>query len=204
MCDSILRFRKLLNFLAHIYLSGDDHELMIGNFIADFVKGNKKNAFPGKIKRGIELHRMIDDFTDHHEITKRSKDRLRIKYGKYSGVITDLYYDHFLAANFSEFHRLSLEDFSTQTYYILRQNWNILPEAVHYFLPFMIERNWLLSYSTIDGIGRALSGLSRRVSFENKMDESVHDLEEQYENFEHDFRDFFPQLMNFVSTQLGG
>lgn len=190
-----------MNFLAHIYLSGDDQQLMIGNFIADFVKGNRKNEYPQRIKEGIELHRMIDDFTDHHEITTRSKDRLRPKYGKYSGVITDLYYDHFLAANFSEYHKLSLQNFSKNTYEVLKQNWNLLPEGVHYFLPFMIERNWLLNYATIEGIGWALKGLSKRVSFENKMDESVHDLEAQYENFESDFWDFFPKLVQFVKSK---
>src|SRR5947208_16353703 len=122
-----------MNFLAHIYLSGNDEEIMIGNFIADFVKGNKKDNYPAKIKKGIELHRMIDDFTDHHETTAKSKDRLRKKYGKYSGVIVDLYYDHFLAANFSEFHSSLLGNFSQQTYDILKKHWNILPEGVHYF-----------------------------------------------------------------------
>ena len=175
---------------------------MIGNFIADFVKGKKKDDYPEKIRKGIELHRAIDDFTDHHEITKRSKDRIRNKYSKYSGVIIDLFYDHFLAANFHEFHELSLQDFSQNTYAILMANKSILPEGVQYFLPFMMERNWLLNYATIDGIGRALTGLSKRVSFENKMDESVAELKEFYELFELDFRVFFPALIAFTDARL--
>jgi len=186
-----------LNFLAHIYLSGDDNQLMIGNFIADFVKGKKKDEYPLKIKQGIELHRAIDDFTDHHEVTGRSKSRLRAKYGKYSGVIVDLYYDHFLAANFSDYHSTSLQDFSQHTYAVLKANWDILPQDVQYMIPFMMERNWLLNYATIEGIGRALTGLSKRVSFENKMDQSVFDLKEQYEEFEKDFKEFFPELIKF-------
>src|SRR5437763_302491 len=140
-----------MNFLAHIYLSGDDPQLMIGNFIADFVKGKKKDDYPLKIKQGIELHRVIDDFTDHHPVTARSKNRLRMKYGKYSGVIVDLFYDHFLAADFSEYSDLSLQEFSQRTYDILNKNKSVLPDGVIYFLPFMIERNWLLNYATIEG-----------------------------------------------------
>ncbi len=174
---------------------------MIGNFIADFVKGRKKDEYPQKIKQGIELHRAIDDFTDHHEITGRSKERLRAKYGKYSGVIVDLYYDHFLAADFSKYHASSLQDFSQHTYAVLKENWNVLPEGVQYMIPFMMERNWLLNYATVEGIGRALSGLSKRVSFENKMDQSVFDLQEQYENFGKDFNDFFPGLIKFVEEK---
>jgi len=190
-----------MNFLAHIYLSGDDNGIMIGNFIADFVKGNKKNEYPSKIRQGIELHRMIDDFTDHHPVTGRSKDRLRQKYAKYSGVITDLYYDHFLAANFPDYHQQSLQDFSHQTYAVLDQNKDLLQEKVQHFLPFMMERNWLLNYASLEGIGRTLSGLSRRVSFPNKMDESIEDLRRHYPDFEGDFREFFPSLIQFVAEQ---
>jgi acyl carrier protein phosphodiesterase len=174
---------------------------MIGNFIADFVKGKKKDEYPVKIKQGIELHRAIDDFTDHHEITARSKDRLRTRYGKYSGVIVDLYYDHFLAANFSDYHAMPLQEFSRQTYSILEKNRNILPEGVQYMIPFMIERNWLLNYATIDGIGRALTGLSKRVSFENKMDEAVVELKQYYDMFENDFSQFFPELIKFAEEK---
>ncbi len=190
-----------MNFLAHIYLSGDDRLLMIGNFIADFVKGNKKDLYPERIKEGIELHRMIDDFTDHHPITTISKNRLRAKYGKYSGVIVDIYYDHFLAKDFHLYSGISLKEYSEETYRIVTFYEAFLPEGVKYFLPFMIERNWLLNYASIDGIGRALTGLSKRVSFDNKMDESVEDLKLQYADFENDFKFFFPELITFAASK---
>src|SRR5205823_15097016 len=101
-----------MNFLAHIYHSGEDDELMVGNFIADFVKGRKKDDYPERIKKGIELHRKIDYFTDHHPVTLRSQARIRKKQGKYSGVVIDLFYDHFLAKNFTKYHSLPLKDFS--------------------------------------------------------------------------------------------
>jgi acyl carrier protein phosphodiesterase len=189
-----------LNFLAHIYLSGENKDLMVGNFIAYFVKGRKKFDYPDGIRKGIELHRQIDDYTDHHPITSLSKDRLRPKYSKYSGVIVDIYYDHFLAHNFSRYSEIPLVEYSAQTYKILNEYSEFLPEGVHYFLPFMIERNWLLNYASIEGIGRALSGLSKRVSFENKMDESVADLREHYQAFENEFNLFFPELITFAQS----
>jgi acyl carrier protein phosphodiesterase len=190
-----------MNFLAHIYLSGDNHQLMIGNFIADYVKGKKKDDYPEGIKKGIELHRSIDDYTDHHEVTSRSKNLLRSKYGKYSGVIVDLYYDHFLAANFSLYSKVPLEDFTEHTYSVLKNNFEVLPNEVQYFLPFMIERNWLLNYGSIEGIGRTMAGLGKRVSFENKMDEAVNELREHYAAFGKDFKEFFPQLIVFVESK---
>ncbi|REJ82321.1 MAG: DUF479 domain-containing protein [Bacteroidetes bacterium] len=191
-----------MNFLAHTLLSGDDVDLMIGNFIADYVKGNKKDHYPEPIRKGIILHRYIDDFTDHHPVQLKSRHRLFERHGHYSGVLVDLFYDHFIAKNFHEFSSVSLEEFTTRTYNLLIQNAEFLPERVKEFLPFMIEKNWMLSYESLEGLDRALKGLSRRVSFENRMDTAILDLKQGYKLFEADFRAFWPQLRTFVDSQL--
>ncbi len=172
---------------------------MIGNFIADYVKGNKKDLYPDQIKKGIVLHRAIDDYTDHHPITEDSKARLRPIYRKYSGVIVDLYYDHFLAKNFDLFSSIPLPEFTQRTYAILLENQHVLPDGVKQFLPYMIERDWLNNYATVEGIGRTLTGLSKRVSFENKMDESVNELRTDYAIYKNEFLRFFPQLITFAA-----
>ena len=66
----------------------------------------------------------------------------------------------------------------------------------------MIERNWLLNYATIEGIGNALSGLSRRVKYANRMNEAVKDLQEHYAGLEADFRVFFPELKKEVARKV--
>src|SRR6187200_947443 len=120
-----------MNFLAHTYLSGNNEKLMIGNFIADFVKGKKKDDYPDEIRKGIELHRFIDFYTDHHDIVMNSIRRVHPRQEKYSGVVVDILYDHFLAANFKEFSDTPLQDYSNNTYGILKKNWDVLPEGVH-------------------------------------------------------------------------
>ena len=92
-----------MNYLAHIYLSGEDDFVKIGNFIADGIKGRKYKLYPGKIQIGILLHRKIDWFSDNDDIFKKSKRRLDKKYGHYKGVIIDIFYDHFLAKNWKNF-----------------------------------------------------------------------------------------------------
>ena len=189
-----------MNFLAHIFLSGNDEKLMIGNFIADFVKGNKKNDFPTRIKEGIELHRAIDNYTDHHPITLQSKRRLYPIHHKYSGVIVDVFYDHFLAKNFAKFSPVSLSLYTDNCYDKLMKNSSIFPQPILDFLPFMIERNWLLNYASIEGIDRTLKGIGKRRPFENKFHVAKNDLLENYSSFEEEFLLFFPQLINFAST----
>ena len=100
-----------MNFLAHIYLSGDNDFIKIGNFMADSIKGDNYNNYPEYIRKGILLHRSIDSFTDLHPVFRKSKHRLHDRYGHYSGVIMDIFYDHFLAKNWSNYSEIPLEKY---------------------------------------------------------------------------------------------
>ncbi|MBA4053646.1 MAG: DUF479 domain-containing protein [Marivirga sp.] len=194
-----------MNFLAHIYLSGDNPKIMVGNFIGDFVKGrNLMEQFAPEIVKGIELHRAIDEFTDHHPVVRESKIRLRPKYRHYSAVIVDVFYDHYLSKYWGNYHQEPLIDFSAHTYKMIQNFWDILPGNVKYMLPHMIKDNWLLNYGKIEGIQQALSGMSRRSRHESKMDESVTELKEYYDEFKAEFELFFPELSDhakqFISS----
>jgi acyl carrier protein phosphodiesterase len=184
-----------MNFLAHLYLSGDDPEIMVGNFIGDFVRGrNVYDQFNYNIALGIELHRQIDEFTDSHLIVLESKKRLRAKYRHYAPVIVDVFYDHFLARHWSSLHPQPLPDFASYAYAQLEKHKAFLPDRVVQMMPYMIQGNWLVNYAKTEGIHRALSGMSRRTPYESKMDEAVHDLEKYYEEFDKEFLLFFPEL----------
>jgi acyl carrier protein phosphodiesterase len=194
-----------VNFLAHLFLSGDQPEIMVGNFIGDFVRGrNVYEQFKPNIALGIELHRQIDDFTDSHLVVMESKKRLRPKYRHYSPVIVDMFYDHFLAKNWQAYHALPLNLFATEAYSVITKFDEDLPERVRGLLPYMIQGNWLYNYSRIEGIHRALSGMSKRTPFESKMNEAVIDLEKFYSEFEGEFSMFFPELQQMSVQFLKG
>ena len=174
---------------------------MVGNFIADFVKGRTALAqFEPTVVKGIELHRSIDEFTDSHPVVTESKNRLRPKYRHYAGVIVDVFYDHFLSRNWNQYHTELLPDFADRSYSTIQSFDAILPEDVKYMLPYMIRGNWLVNYSKLEGIHRALSGMSHRTPYDSKMDQAVVDLEKYYEEFGAEFRSFFPQLENHCTT----
>jgi acyl carrier protein phosphodiesterase len=192
-----------MNFLAHIYLSGNDPQLMVGNFIGDFVKGkNALEKFDTRIIQGIELHRSIDAFTDKHPTVSRSKDRLREKYRHYSGVIVDVFYDHFLAHNWTRYHPRPLSEFSLEVYKIIEDYHPILPLEVKNMLPYMKRGNWLLSYSLIEGIHKSLSGMASRTTFVSKMEEASRDLVTHYHDFEKEFSEFFPDLVAHCANKI--
>ena len=192
-----------MNFLAHLYLSGDDPKIMVGNFIADFVKG--KDAlykYEERIAFGIELHRSIDAFTDSHPVVRVSKKRLSAKYRHYSAVIVDMYYDHFLSRYWEEFHSVPLETYSRNVYQILENHSAVLPDQLNMLLRYMIKGNWLLGYGTVEGIGQALSGMARRTPYESKMELAAGDLRDNYEVFKSDFMNFFPELRAYAISIL--
>ncbi|WP_397299805.1 ACP phosphodiesterase [Nonlabens ulvanivorans] len=190
-----------MNYLAHIYLSGNDTELRIGNFIADSVRGKDFTMFPERVAQGIILHRHIDTFTDSHPIVKLSKDLIRSEYGHWSSVIVDLYYDHFLAANWADFHKEPLDIYVEQFYSDLKKNYNILPEKVQKFLPYMVDQNWISSYATVDGISRIFHQMNHRTKNRSKMNFAPIELVKYYNEMERHFREFFEDLEFHVKKQ---
>lgn len=183
-----------MNFLAHIYLSGDDEDIIIGNFIADGIKGKRYQKFPPAIAKGILLHRAIDTFTDSHPIVHQSTARLHKNYGHYSGVIVDILYDHFLAKNWSTYSVVPLDEFVENFYKLLRKNFTILPARIQRMMPYMIADNWLLSYATVEGIGKILTQMNVRTKGVSKMNLAVEELVTYYDDFEKEFTLFFEEL----------
>lgn len=184
-----------MNFLAHIYLSGDDDFVKIGNFMADSIRGSQYLDYPNSLQKGILLHRHIDSFTDAHPIYRKSKHRLHEKYGHYSGVIMDIAYDHFLAKNWSKYSNEKLEDYAADFYQLMQDNYEILTERVKGMLPYMIGRNWLVSYATIEGLEMILFQMDYRTKHRAHMQEAIVEIQNFYTEFESEFFQFFEELV---------
>ncbi|MEZ2414356.1 ACP phosphodiesterase [Muriicola sp. E247] len=186
-----------MNFLAHIFLSFNDEEISIGNFIADSIRGNRYGHFPERIQQGIVLHRAIDTFTDAHPTHKQSSKRLHPNQGHYSRVVVDVFYDHFLAKNWNRYSEVELEHFAAEFYSLLKSRYPILPEPTRHLMPYMIRDNWLYNYATVDGIDKVLNGLYRRTGSKSNMNKAVLDLQLHYDLFEAEFSLFFEDLIIF-------
>lgn len=191
-----------MNFLAHIYLSGNNEAVTIGNFIADGIRGKKYLKYPRDIQTGILLHRQIDTFTDAHKTVRLSNKKLHKNYSHYSGVIVDILYDHFLAKNWSKYCNLPLAEYVDNFYISLENNFEILPKRIQKMMPYMIADNWLLSYASIEGITKVLEGMNRRTQNRSQMNLAVNELQEFYNEFEDEFTCFFDELINFSSQKL--
>lgn len=188
-----------MNYLAHLYLAQDSTESMIGSILGDFVKGSAKDQYPDEIKKGIELHRKIDSYTDSHPMTQASRRLYRSPWRRFAGIIVDLCYDHFLYRHWSKFTDAALTAFILNAYEILKTHQAILPERLQAMIPFMIRDDWLGSYRDLNGVEQALKRLSRRVTDGNRLVCAIDDIKVHYRELEANFLSFFPDLIRFVN-----
>ncbi len=191
-----------MNFLAHIYLSGNDELIKIGNFMADGIRGKDYENYPPKIKTGILLHRFIDSYTDSHPVFRQSTKKLHEKYSHYSGVIVDMFYDHFLCKNWSNYSDENLSDFVQHFYTSLRENYDVLTDKTKHLLPYMEKGNWLYNYQFLDELEIILSQMDYRTKNKSKMRFSINELKEYYSEFESEFTLFFEDLRTESKKKL--
>ena len=190
-----------MNYLSHIYLSGDSEEIKLGNFIGDFVKGQQFMRYPPYVAKGILLHRQIDLFTDSHNSVKECIKILRPGFGKYSGIVIDIFLDHFLAVNWRHYSYEKLPSFTKRFHAILLSNFFQLPSQVKMFLPFLIQNKRLQSYVSFEGIEKTLSIMVSRTSLPSETKFAMKILEDKYEFFNRAFNQFFPEMIHFVEAK---
>jgi acyl carrier protein phosphodiesterase len=190
-----------MNFLAHLYLSQNDTNIMIGNFIADHIRGNNYEGFSKEIQQGIFLHREIDTFTDAHKIVRKSKRRLHERYGHYDGVIIDIFYDYFLAKNWDNYSAIPLDIYTGSINKLFNEISAELPVKSQQFIKYMIEFNILFNYQFEDGIEKVLNGMNHRTKGKSQMNLAIEDLKKLTKEFEEDFSVFFEDLRNFSNQK---
>lgn len=191
-----------MNYLAHSFLSFDNKDLIIGNFIADSTQGNRFDGLTEGIIKGIHLHRKIDSFTDYHPIYLTSKHRFSKDFGKYSGVLMDMIYDHFLAKNFQQYSIVPLQTYCNNLYHLLQENHHYLPEPAKRFYGYMTEHNVLFNYSTLNGMEVVLTHLSNRIRHRYQLNEAIPLIEQNYTEIEEEFRVFFDDLIAYCKKEL--
>jgi len=187
-----------MNFLAHLQLSGSNQRVKIGNFMGDGIRGKDYENFSNDIKIGVLLHREIDTFTDAHDVFRKSKRRFSHKYNHFSGVITDMIYDHFLSKNWENYSSIPLRDFTFDFYQSLDIYYDELNEKTKNILPYLKKQDWLYNYQFIDHLEIILGQMDNRFKGKSIMRESVVELQKDYRLFEDEFSVFYQDLSKFA------
>lgn len=191
-----------MNHTAHCFLSYDEKDLLLGNFIGDFVKGNTWKAYQPGVQKGILLHRTIDSFTDNHQATRQSIKRIRPFAGRYAPPMVDILYDHLLCLTWDEQSDVDFETFASWTYSCLEKRVLEMPPVLQKRLPNMLKGRFLHGYQTREGLEWVLQMFSGRLSGKVDVDQMVAYFFEEIDQFLADFRAFFPDLKEKVRLQI--
>lgn len=192
-----------MNYLVHLYLAGEDPELQLGGLMGDFVKGPIPGHYPETISLGLHLHRRIDSLAQSSPHTRNSRLKLDQKYGHGRGIIVDIFYDHFLAANWEDFHHSPLSTYTRQTYSFLEDRFATLPPGLQKIVPRMIEQDWLSSYQHPEIVGRALLRIAQRLSRPLPLEEATAELNLHQASFMQDFQAFITEAKDFSRQEAG-
>ena len=189
-----------MNLLAHLYLAGDDHDLIVGQSLGDFLERGWRERVSPAVERGVRHHQQVDLFTDRHPLFRRSRARLPSELRRFAGIVVDIYYDHLLANHWTRFHEeLNLEEFAHSRYAVLLEREPTLTAKLRRALPSIVGHDWLVSYRDFAGIERALGGVSRRLRRANPVAGAGEALRAAHDGLERDFLEFFPDLERFVA-----
>ena len=194
-----------MNWLAHLYLAQPTVEHRLGNLLADFIKGSHRLQLPVDIQSGMANHQQIDIYTDQHPVFRHSKSLISPTHRRLSGILVDIFYDHHLAQQWSEYSDVSLATFTTEIYCSFHTYAGWLPPEIHAFLDRMAAEDWLTQYRTVAGIEKTLSRLSRRLTHRWQrpinLCPAIQDWMIHYQTFAQDFSEFFPDLKIHCQTE---
>ena len=192
-----------MNYLAHLMLADDSDASRIGNLLGDFTKGTLASlaeVYPDEIIRGIKMHRAVDRFTDSHEVFKNSRALIAPERRRFSGIIIDIIFDHYLSVHWNDYHHQPLEQFVDDFYRALDEHPEWRAGRLARAFPMMRHENWLVTYATIEGVELTLERVSRRGKRTTPIAGGIIDLRDNYAEFEASFQAFMPSLLDFTDT----
>lgn len=192
-----------MNFLAHAYLSFGNEKLLTGNMMADFIRGKPLPALPEDIRKGIYLHRAIDDYTDHHPVNHEAYDAFRETAGRFSPVFLDIAYDYFLASHTNYFPNQTLLDaFAADTYQKIENNISYTDERFQSMFFRMRDQNWLARYNKTASMERSFFSVTYRTKHITDTKPVFEAFLKHQTELKQAFDTFFPDLENHVKEML--
>ena len=193
-----------MNYLAHLYLTKDfPQEVSVGNFFADSVKGRRAiSIYPEKIQTGIKIHREIDDFTDNHPLVRRGKKRLHSNYGKFAGIIVDIFYDHILADTWTQYTEIPLEEFAQSQYDLITSHWDYLPARTQFWYYYMYQNNLLVTYAKETVIELVLQRMDKRLGSISGMGGAIKELRIHKNDYSEEFAIVFQEIQEHISNSF--
>ncbi|MBW3696223.1 DUF479 domain-containing protein [Vibrio sp. T187] len=185
-----------MNYLAHLHIAEHCSSSLAGNLLGDFVKGDPSKQFNSEFATGIKLHRFVDSYTDSHPIAKESKQLFPTSTRRFAPIALDVFWDHYLAKNWSRYHDKGLGDFCGSAHQTidqeLKEDW---PERFKLVHRSMWEHNWLESYKNVSSIELVLERMAKRRPRLAPLEQCYLTLERHYDLLQGSFTAIYPDIL---------
>ena len=191
-----------MNYLGHLVLSGNDSEILFGNFIADVIKGNSYLEWPENIQKGILLHRFIDNFTDNNNHYLLGKRRFYEKFPKMGGIVNDILYDHLLWNYDHKNKTLQLTKEIIRYYKILDDFSENMPEKIKHLYKYMRRDDWLNNYQYEEEMRKILKRMGKRINYSKNLELSFEIYKKSSSDYEKEFELFYNEIKEKTSSFL--
>jgi acyl carrier protein phosphodiesterase len=197
----------VVNYLAHAFLADTLPETRVGQVAADCLRQPEVLQLLPAVRRGVMQHRHVDSYTDRHAVVHRAIARISERWGWFASIVLDVYFDHLLARNWPSFCETPLHEYLPTLYADLLRGQAWLPEKAAGTVRWLVDENVMDTYRTLAGIENALGRVTRIIRKrmpERSMNlvEAMPDLAVHDDALNHDFQEFFPQLMRFSQEWL--
>jgi acyl carrier protein phosphodiesterase len=197
-----------VNFLAHVHLADRDPGLMLGGIVADFARNNEVAVLPADVRAGVQLHRLIDGFTDRHPLVQRSISRVSSRLGWFSGIVMDIYFDNILARHWDSYEAVPLPAFAADAYRVIGSQVSVVPPDAQVFIRRLIDNDYLCAYGTEQGLMNTLARVSQRIAerIPKKamwLPDAMPELLRLDSELGNDFHEFYPELISFARQARG-
>ncbi|KPH90292.1 ACP phosphodiesterase [Pseudoalteromonas undina] len=188
-----------MNYLAHLYLAKPTADSHFGNLLGDFGGQRQLTYIPTSVKSALDNHYLVDKFTDAHPLVKEAKQLFSPKRRRFAGVAVDVVFDHFLIQHWQQFNNQSLIDFKQTSYALLDKRITVMPTRMQRVVTSMTQNDWFKEYESVDGVGRALDNIAKRIRFTNNFAGTAEDITRHYSELDGLFLAFFPELIEHVN-----
>ena len=189
-----------MNYLAHLFLAQRTEHSLLGNLMGDFVRDINLNDLPEAAVLGVHNHKLVDRFTDSHVVILELKPLFSDKRRRFAGIIIDVLFDYFLIKHWSSFSNEDLDRFIAYCYRSLASQRHLMPQRMRHKVEWMLQADLLRSYARLDGVNKALNGISSRIRFDNQLAGAVEEIEQHYIELEYAFVPFFSELCAHIAN----
>ncbi|WP_370546681.1 ACP phosphodiesterase [Edwardsiella tarda] len=185
-----------MNFLAHLHLAALADSSLLGNLLADFVRGDPQPYYDGEVCAGIRMHRRIDRITDGLPQVRAARTAFSDACRRVAPITLDIVWDHFLARHWTRLEpQQALDHFVAHAARTILPQLEGTPESFQRLNHHLWQERWLLRYAELPFLARVLNGMAQRRPRLAALSDSFNDIERNYAQLERQFWDFYPQMM---------